>query len=460
MPPSLVRSSRVVGATVVTTENARSAGTDLLLRRLTASLDEPGARKDEILETASRLFAETGLRTSLQDIADACGIRPGSLYHHFDSKEALVVELIERYHAELDQLAANAAKELADCDASAAPEMVVALGIAIAQTGARHSAAVQFSFYEPPAGSDAELLRLANQRPSSVMAVMTDTLRLASTAGLVRSTVDVDLAAERIVSTMLYTATGLFEDHPVDRVAAVLCDVLLSGIAVDVPSNSALDRSEAMKAVREVIRTWEEPDADLDDRAARIHAAARTEFGRRGYEVTTVRQIAATAGVSTGAVYRVIGSKEELLAAITTSFMKKVMTGWNAALGSESTASEKIDALTWMQINVVERFSDEFKIELAWLRQSPPETAMFTWSFHAAARGLRTMLREGVKAGQLRSMNVSGDLMARCLLALTWMPEGSLRTRATGQGTAPSTGDLNRTLALGRDTVLRGALTR
>ena len=448
----------------MSTEDARSTPTTGLLARLTAHTSDTNARKVEILETASRLFAETGLRTSLQDIADACGIRPGSLYHHFDSKEAIVVELIERYHAELDQLAANAGTELADCAPAVAPEMVpefvIALGTAIAQAADRHSAAVQFSFYEPPAGSDAELVQLASRRPSSVIAVMADALRLAERANLTRPGLDLDLIADRICHTMLYTGTGLFAGHAVDRVASVLGDIFLAGLAVRVPANGALDRSDAMRGVREVIRTWDKPETDLDDRAARIHAAARTEFGRRGYEVTTVRQIAAAAGVSTGAVYRVIGSKEELLAAITASFSQKIMNGWAAVLGSSSTATEKIDALTWLQINVMEHFTDEFKIELAWLRQSPPETSMFTWGFNAAARGLRTMVRDGVKAGDLRGMNVSGDLMARVLLALTWMPEDSFRSRATEHDARPPApgGDLTRTLALARDTVLRGAL--
>ncbi len=53
-----------------------------------------GARRAEILETAATLFASSGLRTTLKDIADACGILPGSLYHHFDSKEAIVIELV------------------------------------------------------------------------------------------------------------------------------------------------------------------------------------------------------------------------------------------------------------------------------------------------------------------------------------------------------------------------------
>ena len=53
---------------------------------------DDGTRRTEILQTAALLIATSGLRTSLQEIADAAGILPGSLYHHFESKEALLVE--------------------------------------------------------------------------------------------------------------------------------------------------------------------------------------------------------------------------------------------------------------------------------------------------------------------------------------------------------------------------------
>jgi AcrR family transcriptional regulator len=67
-----------------------------------AQLD--GTRRDEILESAASLIASSGLRTSLQEIADAAGILPGSLYHHIESKEANLIELIRRYHADKDRI--------------------------------------------------------------------------------------------------------------------------------------------------------------------------------------------------------------------------------------------------------------------------------------------------------------------------------------------------------------------
>jgi len=433
----------------VTTEHERARSSAAGLATALRPEDDAGDRRDEILDTASRLFAETGLRTSLQEIADACGIRPGSLYHHFDSKEDIVVELIERYHAELDQVASRARGELRSADGADALDLVVALGTAIARTGARHSAAVQFTFYEPPAGSDPKLVRLAQQPNNAATGAMREALAAAQNAGLIRRSLDLDLLADRMCTTVLTVGTGLFQDQPVDRVAGVLMDIFVGGLGVDVPTDADLDRSDAMRALQEVIATWAEPDDHPDDRGAHIRAVARTEFGRRGYEVTTVREIAAAAGVSTGAVYRVIGSKEELLVSITSAFAQKVMMGWSSVLTSQSTPVEKIDALIWLHLNVLDRYLDEFKVQLAWLRQSPPETSMFSWSFQAASHGLRSLVTDGVRAGGLRRLNGSAELVSRCILAVSWMTENGVRS--AGNRIA---------LGLARDTALRGAGTR
>ena len=62
------------------------------------SLSQPGSRRDELLELAASMFAERGLRaTTVRDIADAAGILSGSLYHHFESKEEMVDEVLRGF---------------------------------------------------------------------------------------------------------------------------------------------------------------------------------------------------------------------------------------------------------------------------------------------------------------------------------------------------------------------------
>jgi AcrR family transcriptional regulator len=63
-----------------------------------ASTPEGGSRRDELLGIAARLFAERGFKnTTVRDIADAAGILSGSLYHHFDSKEAMLDEILRDF---------------------------------------------------------------------------------------------------------------------------------------------------------------------------------------------------------------------------------------------------------------------------------------------------------------------------------------------------------------------------
>ena len=55
----------------------------------------PSARRDEILAIAAAIFARKGiLGTTVRDIADEAGILSGSLYHHFESKDQMVEEIL------------------------------------------------------------------------------------------------------------------------------------------------------------------------------------------------------------------------------------------------------------------------------------------------------------------------------------------------------------------------------
>src|SRR5215211_3230417 len=130
-----------------------------------------GGRREEILDTAATLFASSGLRTSLKEIADACGILPGSLYHHFDSKEAIIVELVERYHADLDAIAADTLAAVG-ADERPVADQLVALGTTMADCAVRHRAALLLTLYEPPSGAGDQLVRVASHTPLAIEKAM------------------------------------------------------------------------------------------------------------------------------------------------------------------------------------------------------------------------------------------------------------------------------------------------
>ena len=174
-------------------------------------------RRDEILDTASSVFASSGLRTTLQEIAEASGIQPGSLYHHFESKEAIVVELVKRYHADLDRQAEIALKELRESAPDDLPDRITAFSTAIAQCAVRHSAAVQFSFYDPPVSAGHELVRLVARAPTATEKAMLKTLEAGHTAGFLRDDIELRMLSHRLTQTMLHIGLGLVPALPVRR---------------------------------------------------------------------------------------------------------------------------------------------------------------------------------------------------------------------------------------------------
>ena len=406
-------------------------------------------RRAEILDTAGRLFASSGLRTSLKEIADACGILPGSLYHHFESKEALIVELVERYQADLDDLAERALAAVETVREDPA-DRIVALGTAIAEIAVRHRAALLLTLYEPPSGAGDQLVAVARRSPVAIDRALVETFRAARSAGYVRDGIDLEALADRLCQVLLHISLGVFQDvRGARELPAIRCWTVLRGIAVDPPADKALDRSRAFEAAQRTIDDWDKPDEAEDERLPMLRAVARTEFGRRGYEATTVRDIAKAAGLSTGSVYRLIGSKDELLTSIMRSFEDKARLGWAGVLRADATVVEKLDALMWVNINAVERFSDEYNIQLAWIRESPPSTANLGSSFTARLRDLRALLAQGTRTGELQVDGPSADIRAWAVFELLWMPENLVR-QLSPRGA----------LDLLRETTLRGAAHR
>ena len=111
---------------------------------------------------------------------------------------------------------------------------------------------------------------------------------------------------------------------------------------------------------------------------------------------------------------------------------------------------EKLDALSWVNINALDQFPDEWKIQLAWMRQSPPDTPNPGLAFTMRLRQLRALLSEGIQSGDIRIEDPpSLSMLARYVMDVLWVPENIVR--AQGKHAA---------LINARDTMVRGAAER
>lgn len=71
-----------------------------------------GGGRQRVLDVAAALFLEQGFEsTSLRQIADAAGMKAGSLYYHFDGKDDLLTAILQRgidvMHEAFDRAAAD-----------------------------------------------------------------------------------------------------------------------------------------------------------------------------------------------------------------------------------------------------------------------------------------------------------------------------------------------------------------
>jgi AcrR family transcriptional regulator len=77
--------------------------------------------REKVLEAAQEIFSRKGYQAaSIDQILESAGVSPSNFYYHFDSKEALALEVIERY---MQGVAEETKPILADPDASPARKL-------------------------------------------------------------------------------------------------------------------------------------------------------------------------------------------------------------------------------------------------------------------------------------------------------------------------------------------------
>jgi len=82
---------------VTTRKNGGATAAPPRAKRGTAS-GSASERRDHLVKLAAEIFARKGFQaTTVREIANEAGILSGSLYHHFDSKETIVDEVLSTF---------------------------------------------------------------------------------------------------------------------------------------------------------------------------------------------------------------------------------------------------------------------------------------------------------------------------------------------------------------------------
>lgn len=130
----------------------------------------------------------------------------------------------------------------------------------------------------------------------------------------------------------------------------------------------------------------------------------------------------------------------------TRPFYAAVLQGYGRVLASTSDVIEKLDALVWLNTNVLERFPEEVRIQQAWLRVSPPDASRHhTTKIRERTRRVTALLNEGIEAGELRPAGTSTSAFIECMHNLVAVPAAAVDAASP-----------DRSLAAFRETVLVG----
>ncbi len=195
----------------------------------TGAMAATGTRREQLLAIAAGLFAEKGFKnTTVRDIADAAGILSGSLYHHFDSKESMVDEILSTFQEAL--FAAYDAVLASDADVRSKIEQCVRLSFEAIDE--HHHEVAIFQNDASYLGGFERFGYLAERNAQSREVWMT-LLTQGVAAGVLRPDLDVELTYRFIRDTVWVAVTWYRPGgrHTHTEIAEQYLTILLDGIS-------------------------------------------------------------------------------------------------------------------------------------------------------------------------------------------------------------------------------------
>ena len=188
----------------------------------------PSTRRHEILDVAARVFADKGImNATVRDIGQEAGILSGSLYHHFESKDQMIEEVLRPVVDDLDVRFGQVADTVADPLERIRQVMLVSF----AEAAQRPEQALIF---RNDAHHFAEIPRLAfvETQRIGLRTMVVDALRAGQAQGRVRPDLDPEVGAVAVFDLVFGSTRWLrTRGEEMAAIGQQLTDVFLAGIA-------------------------------------------------------------------------------------------------------------------------------------------------------------------------------------------------------------------------------------
>jgi AcrR family transcriptional regulator len=301
-----------------------------------------------ILAAARGCFGGQGYdKTTNKDIAAAAGITQAAIYHYFPSKADVFVATYQDMQAvtfDRFDTASGAARGL--------PAKIKAVLDLAAEMHSADRTLAAFTAVAPiEIQRHSELRRALGDEAHRVYQFFQRLVEESN--GALEPGVDPD----SVVNLLVAVSTGFAQfgatarDAGAHRRAIDAFGRLVDGTLFDA---AVIDEADGPRELKGRSRRFavRSPSADPTDARERILAAARACFGRQGYDKTTNKDIAGTAGFTAGAIYRHFPSKQDLFIAVYRGVQSIVFGQFEAAVTGQAMASQKIKAMMDLSVDL------------------------------------------------------------------------------------------------------------
>lgn len=329
----------------------------------------------EILKAALEVISANGLRAStVTDMARQAGVADSIIYHYFKNKEDLIYRVFDYLQrTALDELLFHLQGVLGP---------VARLGKVIwhhlYMNDTDQNTQVRKSILLEARAKRSFLEHDSFNTLLGYVGVLDQILEEGVREGPFRK--DLNIAVAR---TMIF---GLLDEE------ALIC------LGAEQPANTRSDFDQIMSLVLNMIESH--PRAgDTHARPEKYLAildAAKTMFGRKGYDSTTIIDIAGRAGVAEGTVYEYFKSKEELLLSITREYFARYKTRLDDAFDFP-TAMSRLRHVMWSHFTI---FSADKDLVTVFLKDTKLSNHFYTSSAHSVFVDYHDKMVRVLEAGQ------------------------------------------------------------
>jgi AcrR family transcriptional regulator len=277
------------------------------------------ARRMEICLTAAHTFAERGFdATSVNDIAAALGITKAGLYHYISSKESLLFDIITLGLDSIDEEVIEPTRGIANPEARFLDIVLRHALLATCNNGV-----ITLLIDEVHALPQSQRRKI-NLRRRRYFEYVRETLRELDAMGRLQD-VDPTVAAFSVIGAIMWLPQWFRPGGRLssDEVAEEVVRLMAAGVLRPASSSrknrgAAKDRlaSATTSGVRRRLDVRAFPRLNL--RRFQICMTAARTFVERGYEATSVNDVAAAVGVTKAGLYHYISSKDALFFEILT----------------------------------------------------------------------------------------------------------------------------------------------